>query len=249
MSRKPLIAGNWKLNLDVAAGVELVKGLIAAVGSPSCEVLVCPTALGVAAAVQAAAGSVVQVGAQNCYWASDGAFTGEISAPLIRAAGATHVILGHSERRQLFGETDQTVNKRLIAALDAGLVPVLCIGETLAERDGGQLEAVLKRQVEGGLAGIPADRLATLVLAYEPVWAIGTGRVASDQQAQDAHAFVRGVLRGMHGALADRLRILYGGSVKAENAAGLMAMTDIDGALVGGASLKVASFAGIIAAV
>jgi triosephosphate isomerase len=253
MARKPLIAGNWKLNLTVDEGVQLVQALAATVAASgprasAVEVVVCPTALGVHAAAKAAAGSAIAVGGQNCHWEEKGAWTGEISASLLKAAGATRVILGHSERRQFFGETDATVNKRLKAALAQGLVPIVCIGETLAERDGGKLEQVLSTQVAGALAGLTAEQLATLVVAYEPVWAIGTGRTASNQQAQDAHAFVRGRVRAAVGGLADKVRILYGGSVKPDNARELLGMPDVDGALVGGASLKAADFSAIIAA-
>lgn len=247
MARTPFIAGNWKLNLTIEDGVALVQGLAKAV-KPGVEVAVCPTALALAAVAQAAKGSAVGVGAQNAYWEEKGAFTGEISASLIKNAGATYVILGHSERRQYFGETDATVNKRLKAVLAQGLVPIVCIGETLQERQGGQLEVVLKRQVEGAIAGFTADQLKTLVIAYEPVWAIGTGVTASTAQAQEAHAFVRGLLRSALGGLADSLRIQYGGSVKADNAKELLGQPDIDGALVGGASLKLADFSAIIAA-
>ncbi len=253
MARKPLIAGNWKLHLTVDEGVLLVQSLataLAAAGSRAggVEVVVCPTALGVHAAAKAAAGSPVKVGGQNCHWEEKGAFTGEISASLLKAAGASHVVLGHSERRQYFAETDATVNKRLKSALAQGLVPILCIGETLAERDGGKLEQVLSTQVAGALSGLSADQLTSLVVAYEPVWAIGTGRTATTQQAQDAHAFVRGQVKAQVGALADQVRILYGGSVKPDNAKELLAQPDVDGALVGGASLKAQDFSAIFAA-
>ncbi len=250
MARTPLIAGNWKMHLSPAEGAALVTALVPAAAATTAEVLVCPTFIGLAAAANAAAGSRIQVGAQNCYWEPQGAFTGEISAALLKAAGLSHVLLGHSERRQYFGETDQTVNQRLVAALEVGLVPVLCIGETLAEREAGRLQEVLRQQVTGALAGLDAARLATLVVAYEPVWAIGTGVVATTAQAQEAHAFVRSLLVDQLGAAAAAaVRILYGGSVKPDNAAELMAQADIDGALVGGASLKADSFAAIIAAV
>jgi len=251
MARTPLIAGNWKLNLGVAEGRTLVDAIATTIGSePPCEVLVCPVFVSVQPIADAASGGPLQVGAQNCYWESSGAFTGEVSAALLKDAGASHVLLGHSERRQLFGETDETVNRRLVAALDAGLVPVLCIGETLDEREGGKLESVLRAQVGGALEGIDRDRLGDLVIAYEPVWAIGTGVVATTEQAQEAHAFVRSLLRDLHGdAWGDAVRILYGGSVKPDNAPGLLSEADIDGALVGGASLKADSFAAIIDAV
>ena len=248
MSRKPIIAGNWKLNLTVDEGVALVQALAAPAAASAAEVVVCPTALGVHAVAKAAAGTAIGVGGQNVHWEEKGAFTGEISASLLKAAGAKYVILGHSERRQFFGETDETVNKRLKAVLAQGLIPLVCIGETLAERDGGRLEEVLSRQVTGALAGFTAAQLSTLVIAYEPVWAIGTGRTASTAQAQDAHAFVRGVVRKLLGGLADAVRIQYGGSVKADNAKELLSQPDVDGALVGGASLKAADFTAIIAA-
>ncbi len=251
MPRTKFIAGNWKLNLTLEEGTALVKGLAQFLAGKrdAVEVAVCPTALAVASMAGVAKGSEVGVGAQNAYWEEKGAFTGEISASLIKNAGARYVILGHSERRQYFGETDATVNKRLKAVLAQGLVPILCIGETLAERDGGKLEQVLTTQVQGALDGIGADKLESLVIAYEPVWAIGTGRTATTAQAQEAHAFVRQVLRAVVGGLADRVRIQYGGSVKPDNAKELLSQPDVDGALVGGASLKLADFQAIIAAV
>lgn len=249
MARRKLIAGNWKLNLTVDEGIKLVEALKPAAAATSAEVLVCPTFLGVAPAIQAAKGSKVQVGAQNCYVKESGAFTGEVSASLLKAAGVTHVILGHSERRQFFGDTDQTINQRLLAVQAQNLIPVFCIGETLQERQGGKLETVLTAQIRGGLAGVKVTDAARLVVAYEPVWAIGTGVVATTEQAQAAHAFVRKVLAEVLGAeLAAGVRILYGGSVKADNAKDLLAQADIDGALVGGASLKAEQFIPIIQA-
>lgn len=249
MARRKLIAGNWKLNLTVDEGIKLVEALKPAAAATSAEVLVCPTFLGVAPAIQVAKGSKVQVGAQNCYVKESGAFTGEVSASLLKAAGVTHVILGHSERRQFFGDTDQTINQRLLAVQAQNLIPVFCIGETLQERQGGKLETVLTAQIRGGLAGVKVTDAARLVVAYEPVWAIGTGVVATTEQAQAAHAFVRKVLAEVLGAeLAAGVRILYGGSVKADNAKDLLAQTDIDGALVGGASLKAEQFIPIIQA-
>ena len=252
MARKRFIAGNWKLNLTVEEGVALVQGLAKAIAADSLssqvEVAVCPTFLSLYSVAQAAKGSAVGVGGQNAYWEEKGAFTGEASATLLKNAGAKYVILGHSERRQLFGETDATINKRLGAVLAQGLVPILCIGETLAERDGGKLEEVLTRQLQGSLEGFTAAQLEHLVVAYEPVWAIGTGRTATTAQAQEAHAFVRGVLRKLVGELAEKVRIQYGGSVKPDNAKELLSQPDVDGALVGGASLKLADFTAIIAA-
>jgi triosephosphate isomerase len=248
MARTPFIAGNWKLNLSGDEGVALVQSLAGAAASSRAEVAVFPTALALAAVAKAAAGTRIGVGGQHCHWEEKGAFTGEVSASLLKAAGARYVLLGHSERRQYFQETDQMVNRRLKAVLAQGLVPIVCIGETLAERDGGKLEEVLSRQVSGACAGFTAAQLTSLVLAYEPVWAIGTGRTASTQQAQEAHAFVRGQVRSLFGALADQIRIQYGGSVKADNAKELLAQPDVDGALVGGASLKASDFSAILAA-
>ena len=247
MARVPFIAGNWKLNLTNAEGVALVQGLAMTVPA-GVEVAVAPTALAVASVVEAAKGSAVGVAVQNVHWEEKGAFTGEISASLAKAVGVGYVILGHSERRQFFAETDATINKKLKAVLAQGLVPIVCIGETLAERDGGKLEQVLRTQVLGALDGFTNEQLATLVIAYEPVWAIGTGRTATSAQAQETHAFVRSVLRERLGALADSIRIQYGGSVKPDNAKELLGQADVDGALVGGASLKLADFAAIVAA-
>jgi triosephosphate isomerase len=210
------------------------------------EVVVCPPFTALAAAVEAARGSAIAVGAQDCHWEKDGAFTGEVAVPMIAELGATHVIVGHSERRQLFGETDATVARKIAAVLAQGLHCIACIGETLAEREAGQTLAVLERQVRGGLAAHLAS--PQLVVAYEPVWAIGTGKTATPAQAQEAHAFVRQLVgRTAGAAVAERIRILYGGSVKPDNIASLMAQPDVDGGLVGGASLDPASFAKIVA--
>ncbi len=247
MARRTIISGNWKLNLSVAEGVDLANALKDSAAASEAEVVVFPTALSVACVADACTDSAVAVGVQNIYWEDAGAFTGEASAPLAKAAGCSWVLIGHSERRQYFGETDETVNKRLQATLNAGLKPMVCIGETLAEREAGNLEEVLSTQIKGAIGDLSADQLKELVIAYEPVWAIGTGVVATDEQAQDAHAFVRSVVAEVLGAeAADAMRILYGGSVKPDNAAGLLGKPDIDGALVGGASLKQDSFNGII---
>jgi triosephosphate isomerase len=249
MVRRTLIAGNWKLNLTVSEGLNLVQGLADVAAASTAEVVVFPTTLSIAPVAEACANSAVSVGVQHIHWQASGAFTGEASAPLAQAAGCEWVLIGHSERRQFFGETDETVNKRLLATLDAGLKPMVCIGETLAEREGGQLETVLRTQITGAIGDCSAAALSDLVIAYEPVWAIGTGVVATDEQAQDAHAFVRSVVAEVLGAAAATdMRILYGGSVKPDNAAGLLEKADIDGALVGGASLKADSFTGIIEA-
>jgi triosephosphate isomerase len=239
--------------LGADEGFAFLSGLSSYPGSTlsnfqNVEVIICPTYLLVQPMAYRAIGSPIHIGAQNCFWEEKGAFTGEVSAALLKSAGASHVIIGHSERRQLFQETDVTVNKRLQAALKAGLIPIVCVGETLAERDAGQLQQVLTAQVTGALAGFTAAQLETLIIAYEPVWAIGTGRTATSAQAQEAHAFIRSVLRKQVGALAERARILYGGSVKPDNTKELLSMGDVDGALVGGASLKLADFSAIVAA-
>ena len=253
MSRRTLIAGNWKMNKTAAEGAALVAEIKAAL--PECcpskapEILVCPTFTTLATVVEAAKGSPIAVGAQNVHWAASGAFTGEISAEMLVTTGVTHVIIGHSERRQYFGETDETVNKRTRAAIAAGLVPVVCVGETREEREANKTMDVIGAQVRADLAGLSAADMAKVVIAYEPVWAIGTGLVATDEQAQEVHKFIRGVLAEMFGAdVADATRILYGGSMKPGNAAGLLAMPDIDGGLIGGAALKAADFTAIVKA-
>jgi triosephosphate isomerase len=211
------------------------------------EIVICPPFTNLEAAVGAAAGSPVRVGAQNLYWAKEGAFTGEISAAMIKGAGATHVIIGHSERRQYFGETDETVLKKTVAALEAGLNPIVCVGERLEQREAGETAAVLRAQVQGGIAGLTPEQFAKIVIAYEPVWAIGTGKTATPEIAAEAHAIIRAEVRARFGgAAADAVRILYGGSVKPDNTKALMAKEDIDGVLVGGASLEAASFGAIV---
>jgi triosephosphate isomerase len=244
--RTPMIAGNWKMYKTARQAGETIRALSGLVaGVAEVEVVVCPPFTALAAAVEAARGSAIGVGAQDCFWEKEGAFTGQVAVPMIADLGASHVIVGHSERRQLFGETDATVDKKLAAVLAAGLVPIACVGESLQEREAGQTFAVLERQVKGGLArhlSAPA-----LVIAYEPVWAIGTGKTATPGQAQEVHAFLRGVVGSLAGqAVAGQIRILYGGSVKADNIAALMAEPDVDGGLVGGASLDAASFAKIV---
>jgi triosephosphate isomerase len=232
-----LIAGNWKLFKGPREAREFCTALAAAVDTTGVEVAVCPPYVSLAAALEALQGSAVQVFAQSVHWAAEGAFTGEVSAAMLAEVGVAGAIVGHSERRQYFGETDETVARRSEAALAAGLRVIACVGETLAERDGGRVEEVLRRQTAVVAAAVGAH--ANLVVAYEPVWAIGTGRTASPEQAQEAHAIIRAILD---------VPILYGGSVKADNAPVLLAQPDVDGALVGGAALDVASFAGICAA-
>jgi triosephosphate isomerase len=250
MIRKKLIAGNWKMNKTSADAVSLARELVASVGAQAdVEVVICPpfTALeGVAGAID---GSLIKLGAQNMHFEASGAFTGEISAPMIRALFATHVILGHSERRNLFGETDELVNKKVLAALKNQLRPIICVGESLAEREAGTTLKVIQTQTERALEGVSKDLAATLVIAYEPVWAIGTGKVATTEQAQEVHAFIRGILTKLLGEnVSQRVRILYGGSMKPANAPELLAQKDIDGGLIGGASLEARSFTELVKA-
>jgi triosephosphate isomerase len=250
MIRKKLIAGNWKMNKTSADAAALAREIAVGVGANSgADVVICPpfTALeGVAAAID---GSLVKLGAQNMHFEGSGAFTGEISAPMLRALFATHVILGHSERRSLFGETDELVNKKVIAALKNQLKPILCVGESLAEREAGSTLKVVQTQVEGSLEGVGRDQAAGVIIAYEPVWAIGTGKVATADQAQEVHSFIRELLTKLFGEpAAQRMRILYGGSMKPSNAAELLAQRDIDGGLIGGASLEARSFLELVRA-
>ncbi len=247
-ARAPIIAGNWKLNLTLAESAALAAALAAAgAGRAGREVVVAPVYTAIETVARALRGSGVKVAAQDLFWEERGAFTGEVSASLLLDAGAAAVIVGHSERRQLFGETDESVNRRTRAALGAGLLPLVCVGETLAEREVGAVQAVIGRQVRGALAGLEGEQVAGLALAYEPVWAIGTGRTASPAQANEVHAFIRGLLSSVFGAtVADRVRILYGGSVNPGTVDELMREPDLDGVLVGGASLKAESFLRIV---
>ena len=246
--RTPLIAGNFKMFKTVAETVSYVNDLKALIKDVrSVDVAIAPPYTAVAAAVNAAANSAIAVGAQNLHWERDGAFTGEISAAMVRETGARCAIVGHSERRTLFGDTSETVNKRMHAALTAGLVPIVCIGETLAERDRNETMAVLDRQIKESLDRVTGEQLSAMVLAYEPVWAIGTGRNATPSQAGEAHFHIRQRLKQWFGLeAAERCRVLYGGSVKPDNIAKLIAEPDVDGALVGGASLDAQSFFAII---
>ncbi len=249
--RKPVIAGNWKLFKTSAEAVDLVTSLKPLVAmSNDVEIVVAPVFTVLERVSQAISGSNIKLSAQDCYWEAEGAFTGEVSAKMLLDAGCSYVIIGHSERRQFFGETDATVNKKIKAAVAAGLIVLFCIGETLSERENSLTFDVLKKQITDGLAGVPLVDLAGIIVAYEPVWAIGTGKTASDAQAQEAHAFIRGEVAALFGeAEGEKIRILYGGSVKPENIGGLIAQPDIDGALVGGASLKAESFAALVNAV
>ncbi len=251
MNRKKIIAGNWKMNVKPSETAALVAAVAEATKefAGKVDIVCCTPAIDVPAAVAAAAGTQVEIGSENCHWEDHGAFTGEISTGMLLDAGAKYVIVGHSERRQYFGETDETVNKRARAAIAAGLTAIVCIGETLEEREAGKLNEVIERQMKVGLKDVTAADCAKLVVAYEPVWAIGTGKTATPDQAQEVHALIRATLAGLVGAeTAETVRIQYGGSMKPSNAAELLAKKDIDGGLIGGAALKAADFAGIITA-
>ncbi len=248
--RKKIIAGNWKMHKTPAEAVQLVNELkVKVVNIHHVDMIVCPPYLAIPAVQASLKETAIRVGAQNVFWEDQGAYTGEISAPMLVNAGCSYVIIGHSERRQYFHETDETINRKIKKALEFQLKPIFCIGETLEQREAGQTFPVLKTQLDGGLAGIDAAAIQNIVIAYEPVWAIGTGRNATPEQAQEAHQFIRSTLAEKFGRpIADGLRIQYGGSVKPENAEALLSQPDVDGALVGGASLKADSFADIIQA-
>ncbi len=248
--RRTLIAGNWKMNLDRAGAVALARGIAEqTLETSDVDLLVCPPNVYLAPVAEALAGSSVALGAQNMCCEPSGAFTGEISAAMVLDCGAKYVILGHSERRHVFGELDQDVNKKTVAALAAGLCPIVCVGELLEEREAGKTADVIRKQIEGSLANISAEQIQSVVLAYEPVWAIGTGKVATPEQAEEVHADLRELLVECYNPqIAESVQILYGGSVKPSNAAELLAQPNIDGALVGGASLKVDDFLGIAGA-
>ena len=247
--RRPFIAGNWKMNTNRASAVALAEAVAKkAKAIDGVDLAVCPPSCYLDAVGRAIAGSKVALGAQNMYHEKDGAFTGELSAAMLCDLGCKCVILGHSERRHILGETDAAINRKVHAALAAGLIPIVCVGELLAEREAGQTLPVIRRQFDGSLAGLSADQMMKIVIAYEPVWAIGTGRVATPQQAEDVHLGLRKIMEERYNKpLAEAVRIQYGGSVKPENAAELLKQPDIDGALVGGASLKADQFLGIVA--
>jgi triosephosphate isomerase len=246
VSRTPFIAANWKLNKTIAEAEEYIQALLPKVGAiGDVEIVVCPPFLALQAMVDSARGSSVQVYAQNMHEADDGAFTGEVSAAMLNEIDVQGVILGHSERRQYYNETDRALQKK---ALDAGLVPILCVGETEEERERGDTERKLRHQVQEGLEKVPKDRLAEVVIAYEPIWAIGTGLTATPDQAQEAIAFVRALVEDRDKAAGEAVRILYGGSLKPDNAPEILALPDVDGALVGGASLDAGSFSEIVEA-
>jgi triosephosphate isomerase (TIM) len=247
--RRPLIAGNWKMHKTVAEAEDFIQALLPRVSTADgVDVAICPPFTALAAMVDSTRGSRVQVFAQNMHQAEYGAFTGEISAPMLSELDVHGVVLGHSERRELFGETDKALALKVPAALDAGLAPILCVGETESERDQGDTERKLRHQIQEGLAKVAAERLVEVAIAYEPIWAIGTGRVAEPEQAQDAAAFIRALINDRAPEQAEGVRILYGGSVKPDNAPVTRDLPDIDGALVGGASLDAESFAAIVAA-
>lgn len=243
--RKPIIAGNWKMNMTPSQGVKLVEELKPLVSGADCDVVVCVPATDIYAVGQAVKGSNIHLGAQNVHFAESGAYTGEISADMLKELGVEYVVIGHSERRQYFGETDETVNKRTLTAVAKGLIPIVCVGETLEQRESGETEKVLERQIKVGLKGI--DDINKIVIAYEPVWAIGTGKTATSEQANETIGFIRKTLaENFCEKCASEVRIQYGGSMKPGNAKELMAMDEIDGGLIGGASLKAADFAAIV---
>ncbi len=248
--RRPVIAGNWKMYKNVDEAVALanaIKGSVA--GIDNVEIVVCPPFIDLAAAEKTLKESNIALGAQNCYWENEGAFTGEVSASMLKSAGCKYIIVGHSERRKYFGETNETVNKKIAAVIREALVPIMCVGETLEERESGKTMDIVGTQVAKGLEGFDSAYLKELIIAYEPVWAIGTGKTATGDQAQEVHATIRALIGRLYpGSFSSEIRILYGGSVKPDNAKALMSEKDIDGALIGGASLKPEGFTDIIKA-
>lgn len=251
--RKKIVAGNWKMNKTVSESAALAIDLVAAVKGQAyvetCDIVICPTFLALDRVSGIVKGTGIKLGAQDVHWENQGAFTSKISLDMLKALGVTYVILGHSELRTLFGESDENVRRKTAKTIAEGLTPIICVGETLAERDAGITEQVIATQVKAAYQGLSKADAAKTVIAYEPVWAIGTGRTASDEQAQAVHKFIRGLLLGLYDLeLSEGVRIQYGGSMKPENASGLLHQSDVDGGLIGGASLKVDSFLGIIKA-
>lgn len=247
--RRAVIAGNWKMNKNRAEAKELITAMLPLVAQAGCEVILCTPYTNLETALALTEGTAVAVGAENCHWAASGAFTGEIAAGMLAEMGVKYVIIGHSERRQYFGETDETVQQRTRAALDAGLCVILCVGETLEQREMDITEEIISIQMKKALAGVTAEEMRRIIIAYEPVWAIGTGRTATDGQANEVCRFIRGLLaRRFDAATAEATTIQYGGSMNPGNAEGLLAQEDIDGGLIGGASLKANDFAAIVAA-
>lgn len=245
--RTPIIAGNWKMNMTPAEAERLVAELIPLLKDAACEVVVCPPYVDLALVGKLVSGTNIKLGAQNIHWAPKGAFTGEISADMLLAMGVTHAIVGHSERRQYFGETDETVNKRAKAALDANITPIICVGETLEQREGGVTDTIVSKQTVAALAGFTAEEVVRSVIAYEPIWAIGTGKTATNEDANTTIKVIRDAIAGVYGKkVADEVRIQYGGSMNAKNASELMAMPEIDGGLIGGASLKSEDFSKVV---
>ena len=247
--RKKIIAGNWKMNNDLNESQSLVSGIIGGLGNDDkCEVIVCPPFTSLNEVNSLVKDSPVKLGAQNMFFEESGAYTGEISASMLKSVGCEYVILGHSERRTIFGESDEWINNKIKKAIESGLKVIFCIGETLSQREEGETDAVVKNQIINGLQNITSENLKTITIAYEPIWAIGTGKTASPKQAQEVHAFIRNLIEEIYSKeSAENLIIQYGGSVKPDNAASLLSQPDIDGALVGGACLKTASFLSIIA--
>jgi triosephosphate isomerase len=245
--RKPIIAGNWKMNMTPAEAEQLAAELIPLLKDAACEVVVCPPYIDLALVGKLLAGTNIKLGAQNVHWAPKGAFTGEISADMLLAMGVSHAIVGHSERRQYFGETDETVNKRAKASLEANITPIICVGETLEQRESGVTDTIVSKQTIAALAGFSADDVVRSVIAYEPIWAIGTGKTATNEDANTTIKVIRDAIAGVYGQkVADEVRIQYGGSMNAKNATELMAMSEIDGGLIGGASLKSEDFSKVV---
>ena len=248
--RTPVIAGNWKMNCDRTKAKELVAQLKESISAPECGIVLCVPYTNLETVLELTKGTCLKVGAQNCHWAGSGAFTGEISASMLAEMGVEYVILGHSERRQYFGETDETVNQRLRAALDAGLKPILCVGEVLSQREQGVTQEVVCQQTKIALGGVTEEELGRIIIAYEPVWAIGTGKTVTAQQADEVCGQIRGAVAQLYGeAAAQGLVIQYGGSMKPQNAAELLSMENVDGGLIGGAALKAPDFTAIVDAV
>ena len=247
--RKAVIAGNWKMNKTPAEATALINEMKPLVADADCEVVLCVPFVDLSAALNAAEGSNIKIGAENCHWAESGAYTGEVSTGMLKEMGVEYVVIGHSERRTYFGETDQTVNLRTLAALKAGLKPIVCVGETLEQRELGYTETLLKFQTKMALTNVSADELKNVIIAYEPVWAIGTGVTATDDQADEGNGFVRAAIAEAYGAdVAETVTVQYGGSMNAGNADALVAKYHVDGGLIGGASLKAPDFAAIVKA-
>ena len=244
--RKPIIAGNWKMNKTPSEAKALVSALVPLVADAKCDVVVCTPAVNFAAVSEAIKGTNIKLGAQNMHWKESGAYTGELSAAMLKESGVEYVILGHSERRQYFGETDATVNLRTLAAVKAGLTPIICVGEKKEEREAGYTNALVSYQTLIALSGLTAEQVKGVVIAYEPVWAIGTGLTATDEQANETIGVIREAIRSAYGDVADEVRIQYGGSMNPKNCKGLMAQPEIDGGLIGGASLKAEDFSKVV---